>query len=85
MQNIRRWMDRLPAPTAESPDPYNAFYVTNFAPHYAGDDIAQAGDWAAVVPLFARQPLSFELTGPLENALNNYHRVPEIGLDGELR
>jgi hypothetical protein len=43
MQDIKRWMDRMPAPTAEEPDVYNALYVTNFTPHYQG------GGWRAAV------------------------------------
>jgi hypothetical protein len=84
MQDIRRWMERVPTPTAEEPDDYNALYVTNFAPHYQGDELARDGEWAVIKPLHVRNPLEFDLTGILDQALNNYLRVPEIGKDGEV-
>jgi hypothetical protein len=79
MQDIKRWMDRMPAPTAEEPDVYNALYVTNFAPHYHGGGVASRGEWAAIKPVYTRQPLEFDLTGMIDHALNSYLRVPEIG------
>jgi len=82
IQDIRRWIERLPVPTAEEPDSYNALYVTNFAPHYQGDQLASGSEWAAVKPLHSRNPLGFDLTGMLDHALNNYHRVPEVAEDG---
>lgn len=84
MQNIKNWMGRLPVPTAEEPDVYNALYVTNFAPHYQGEQLAGRGEWAVVKPFYSRHPLDFDLTGMLDHALNNYQRVPEIGKDGEV-
>lgn len=84
MQDIREWMGRFPTPNAEEPDAYNALFVTNFAPHYQGAELAGAGEWAAVKPLYTRCPLQFDLTSMLEHALNNYQRVPEIGPDGEV-
>src|SRR5579884_3367245 len=80
----RGWMGRLPVSTAEEPDVFNALYVTNFAPHYQGDELAGQGEWAAVKPFYSRHPLDFDLTGMIDDALNNYQRVPEIGKDGEL-
>jgi hypothetical protein len=84
IEDIRRWMDRLPAPTANEPSQYNALYVTNFAPHHQGNDLARGGEWVAVRPLYTRSPLQFDLTGMLDSALNNYHRVPEIAENGEI-
>ena len=71
VQDIRKWMDRFPAPTAEQPEAYNALYVTNFSPHYQGDDLARGGEWLAVRPLFTLNPTAFDLTGMLDHALNN--------------
>jgi hypothetical protein len=84
IEDIRRWMDRLPMPTAERPDQYNALYVTNFAPHYQGDDLARGGEWMTVRPIYTRNPLNFDLTGMLDQAVSNYHRVPEITEEGEI-
>jgi hypothetical protein len=33
---LQRWMNRMPAPTAEEPDVFNATYITNFSSHYDG-------------------------------------------------
>lgn len=84
MQDIKRWMGRMPATTAEEPDVYNALYVTNFASHYQGGELASGGEWAAIKPFYVRWPLEFDLTGMVDDALNNYLRVPEIGKDGEV-
>jgi hypothetical protein len=86
VQDIRRWMDGFPVPTEDEPSPYEALYVTNFSPHYDGDAPAQPWEWLAVRPLHSANPAAFELAGGmLDRALNNCHRVPEFGEDGELR
>jgi hypothetical protein len=69
---------------SEEPDLYNALYVTNFVPHHHGDDLARGGEWVAVRPLHPRHPLKFDLTGMLDYAMQNYHRVPEITEEGEI-
>jgi hypothetical protein len=84
IEDIRRWMDRLPMPTPENPSAYNALYVTNFAPHYDGNDLARPGEWVAVKPLHTANPLLFDLTGMLDAAMNTYHQVPAFAEDGEL-
>jgi SEC-C motif len=84
MKDIKKWMGRLPIPTAEQPDAYNALYVTNFAPHYQGTELAGRGEWVMIKPLFTRHSLQFDLTGMIGHALDNYQRVPEIGIGGEL-
>lgn len=77
-------MDGFPAPTPESPDTYNGLYVTNFSPQYNASDLALPGEWLSVRPLFAQALVEFDLTGMIDHALNNYERVPEIGVGGEL-
>ncbi len=84
MQDIKRWMGRMLGPTTENPDVFNALYVTNFAPHYQGDELAGGGEWAVVKPFYARHPLTFDLTDMIDHALNHYQRVPEIAKDGEI-
>jgi hypothetical protein len=37
--DLQQWMNRLPAPTAEAPDPFNAMYITNFSPHYDAGEV----------------------------------------------
>jgi hypothetical protein len=82
MQDIKRWMGRMPAPTAEEPDIYNALYVTNFAPHYQGDELAGGGEWAVIKPVYVTHPLQFDLAGMIDHAMNKYQRFPEITKDG---
>jgi hypothetical protein len=85
LEDIRRWMDRLPSPSREEPSVYNAFCVTNFSPHFQGVDVARGSEWLMVKPLYVEHPLRFDLTGMLSTALDMYHRVPEIAAGGEVR
>lgn len=84
IKDIRRWMSRLPLPTAEKPAAYNALYVTNFAAHYEGEALARGGEWVLVQQLFTCHPLTIDLTRMLDHALNNYHRVPKITEGGTI-
>jgi hypothetical protein len=84
IEDIRRWMERLPQGSEEEPERFNVFVVTNFSPHYQGDDLATEGEWVLVRTLHSRNPLQFDLTEMLQGALDNYHRVPDIGEDGEI-
>jgi hypothetical protein len=84
MQDIKRWQDRLPTPTAAEPDAYNALYVTNFAPHYDGENLSRGGEWLSIRPLYTRNALHFDLTGMLDHAIDKYQRVPEIAEGGEI-
>jgi hypothetical protein len=56
--HVQQWLNRLPAPTAEAPDVFNATYITNFSPHYDADDISSGGVWLAgrVAEVHARPP-----------------------------
>lgn len=84
VKGIRRWMDKLEKPTAENPDRYNGFFVTNFAPHYQGNDIARPGEWICVLPGYTVSALSDEFLDTIGHSLNLFDRVPEIGMDGEI-
>jgi hypothetical protein len=79
---VQRWISRLPVPTADTPDVYNSLYVTNFSPHYDGDDISRGGSWLEVSPLFVREPLTADIYPPLRSALNAYGRIPPFTEDG---
>jgi hypothetical protein len=78
-------MDRFDLPTEEAPEPYNGLFVTNFAPHYQGDDLAPPGEWFSVWPIYAQARLDFKLLQMVGYALDRYDRVPEIGFGGEVR
>ncbi|MEK6328773.1 MAG: hypothetical protein AABM66_14795 [Actinomycetota bacterium] len=84
-QDVRRWMARFDKPTAQNPDGYNGLFVTNFAPHYQGDDLASPGEWFCALPIYTVAPLGLDFLGMVGYALDRYDRVPEIGLDGEVR
>ena len=82
--DAQAWIRRLPAPTVENPDVFNSLFVTNFSPHYDGDDVSQSGTWLEVSPLFVSEPLIADLHTPLRSALNTYGRVPPFSQDGLL-
>jgi hypothetical protein len=82
--DVQRWMHRLPTPTADEPDVFNAAYITNFSPHYDGDDISRGGSWLGVMPQYVGQPLEHDILSVLMKALDTYGSVPPIDVDGAL-
>jgi hypothetical protein len=82
--DVQRWMNRLPAPTEEAPDVFNATYITNFSPHYDGDDVSPGSVWLAIIPRFSRTPLALDIHDALMQALNAYGAVPPFDEDGTL-
>lgn len=84
VKRVRKWVDRLEKPTAENPDRYNGLFVTNFAPHYQGDEVARPGEWICVLPGYTVSVLSVEFLDTIGHALNVFDRVPEIGMDGQI-
>jgi hypothetical protein len=58
--DAQRWMSRLPAPTAEAPDVFNATYIANLSPHYDADDVSHGGTWLVAWPRYARVPLKHD-------------------------
>jgi len=62
----------------------SAAYVTNFSPHYDGDDISRRGSWLEVSPLFVREPLRANIWPTLRSALDSYGRIPPISEEGLL-
>ena len=83
-REMQAWIGRLPMPTPQSPDEFNALYVTNFSPHYDGDDISRGGSWLASLPFHVQEPLTADLHQPIQLALNTYGRVPSIEQDDTL-
>jgi hypothetical protein len=77
-------MGRLPEPTAEAPDVFNATYITNFSPHYDADDVSHGGAWLLVWPRYGRVALQHDFQPELMQALNAYGRVPAFAEDGTL-
>ncbi len=83
-KGIKDWMDRFDPPTPDRPERYNGLYVTNFSPHYDGDDLASSGEWLCVLPVYVENQLEFDLTGMLSHALDRHDLVPEIGEGGKI-
>jgi hypothetical protein len=83
--DVQRWMNRMPVATAEQPETFNAAYITNFSPHYDGDDKGRGGAWLVAWPPFARVPLEHDFQPELIQALNAYGRVPAFAQDMTLQ
>ncbi|MEA2412104.1 MAG: hypothetical protein QOC77_2665, partial [Thermoleophilaceae bacterium] len=47
--------------------------------------LAAPGEWFCALPIYTVVPLDQNFLGMLGYALDRYDRVPEIGLDGEIR
>jgi len=77
-QDIRRWMDRFPTPTAENPDVYNALYVTNFSPHYEGRRLGPAWRVDGRPAALRSNTSGHRPDRDARSRLTAYHRVPEI-------
>jgi hypothetical protein len=83
-QDIQRWMNRMPTPTAAQPEAFNATYITNFSPQYDADSAGRGGAWLAAWPPFARNGLQHDIQPELMQALNAYGRVPAFAEDATL-
>jgi hypothetical protein len=46
-------------------------YVTNFSPHYDGDDLSQRGSWLGLLPAYVRHPMAVDFAGLVQPALNS--------------
>ncbi len=80
-RDIREWL-----PPADPDDKgYLALCVTNYSPHYAGDDVGVSGEFVFIESRFVRDQLPDEFRTMLLTALNTYGRVPEITESGDIR
>jgi hypothetical protein len=80
-QDIRDW---LPAADPDDKD-YMALCVTNYSPHYVGDDVGVSGEFVFIESRFVSDQLPDEFRAMLYTALNTYGRVPEITESGDIR
>jgi hypothetical protein len=67
------------------PQPVSGIVITNFSPHHDRDDIAQGVEWQYFAPPMPAEPLTDAFAARLRDALDHYHRVPEITEDGRIR
>ena len=81
---VQHWMNRMAAPTADQPDKYNATYITNFSPHYDGDQLSDGTSWLGVWPMYVRNRLEHDFQPIVMNALDAYGRVPPFAEDHTL-
>lgn len=84
-REVRNMVGRMPEITGEEPASFEALYVTNFSPHYQGDDFARGGEWLCLPPALDFTPRSSHLVHPINYALDRLERVPDIGVDGKVR
>lgn len=80
-RNIRAW---LPAADPDDKE-YLALCVTNYSPHYVGDDVGVSGEFVFIESRFIRDHLPDEFRTMLITALQTYGRVPEITESGDIR
>jgi len=74
--DVQRWMNRIPAPSPEQPDVFNAVYITNFSPQYDRDEPSDGGRWLATISQRPRVAMEHDIESALMPALNTYGRVP---------
>lgn len=79
-QDIRRSFDSRPMPTATNPDKHAAVFVTNFSPHYQGDDVSARGQYLFMGSIHSEHPLADGHYGgfmqKLIRSVSNYGYVP---------
>jgi hypothetical protein len=83
--DVKNWMGKRYQEESPDPQPVSALAVTNFSPHYDGDDIAQGGEWLYFHIPNPQWPASGQFSEMVRQALDQYHRVPEITEGGEIR
>lgn len=80
---IKTLSKKLPS-TKDAPASVNRVYVTNFSPQYDGENLALSGEWIAFIPDHVQIAEAGDLGPLLDDALNKYDLVPELGSNGEL-
>jgi hypothetical protein len=83
--DAKAMLDRMPGMSEAEPAPFNALYLTNFSPHYDGEDLARGGEWLCLRPVHATVSAELGLVDPINYALDRFDRVPSIGIDGKVR
>ncbi len=83
-REVRKMVGRMPEMTGEEPASFEALYVTNFSPHYQGDDLARGGEWLCLPPAHDSTPRSSYLVHPINYALDRLEQIPDIGVDGKV-
>ena len=71
-------IDGYGANSAESPDPFNAIYVTNFSFHYEEEQVSGKGEYIYIIPKYATHPLDHKVYELLERGLADFGNVPDL-------
>lgn len=78
--DVNRSFNSRPVATAENPDKYAAVFVTNFSPHYQGNDVSHSGQYLFIGSLLPEHPLTDGYQGEfmkrLLRATGSYGYVP---------
>ena len=82
--SVKKWMDRRLTQRPEELNAFNTTYVTNFSPHYDGDDVSVRNECAEIHSRRPRVPMMFDVRPALTQALRAYGKVPAFDLDGSL-
>ena len=59
--------------------------MTNFSPHYVESDLAPSGEWISVIPMSPNLPSDWTIHDQIAYALDRFDRIPDFGLDGNVR
>lgn len=84
-QGVRKLLGRIPEMTGEESASFEALYLTNFSPHYQGEELARGGQWFCQPPAQGLCTRPSHLVQPINYALDRLERVPDIGTDGKVR
>jgi hypothetical protein len=80
--DIRKMMEAQGENTPENPQPYTALVVTNYSPHYEGDQVTPTGGNCIVAGMYVEHPFADGLDGvflgKLQQAVNGYGYVPRL-------
>ncbi len=77
MKDVMKLMDRLGVPTAESPDPYSALVLTNYAFHFGNPNSrVPKPEWGMVISRYAMHPIDVHHIAVLEETLDRYGVIP---------
>jgi hypothetical protein len=78
--DVRRSFESRPEPSPENPDKHTALFVTNYSPHYQGDNVSASGQYLYIGSIYPAQPLADGHTGTfmqkLLQATTGYGYVP---------
>ena len=77
MRDVKKLLERLGAPSADSPDPFNALVLTNYSFYYgAADSRVPNPEWGMAITNYPVRPLDLRLLAEVEETLSRYGVIP---------